>query len=457
MTALDCTGTSNLMAELYFEQLRGLDLLEGLNRVPFGIQQRRTGFTPAMRCLSLLASQAQRCQRLTDWTPAHRWDSRLQHWLGDRPAPHPSTLSRTLAATDGRTVEALRREVLVPLTDQVLLTTATQGRRVFFDVDNKALPAEGRGYEGTTNGRIADGGYARGYRLHLISLDNHWPLEMEFSGASGHAVPSAMVMGKRLFHRIHGSLRGRMVVRGDSNHGCVQFIHFLSRYHAGYLFKSYNSSTARKLWRDQRDVARRRVARGEKPDLLAIDLGATTIHGMTRKRLPNGTERRRACRVTVPRVVVYQEDPAQLPADKTPECFALLTTLPGCEFDPGALLEEAYLPRGGDIENIFCQLDQAFEITHLRCRSFHGNWTFLMLSLVAATLTQILRHEALDREQPIPPGLQETLTAAAECGLRLEQDPTAGCTLVVGLTGVHTKTFQTALRCSYQHRFKYAA
>jgi len=464
MTATDCTETSNIMAELYFEQLNSLGLLESFNQVPFRIQQRRNGFTPAMRCLTLLASQAQRCQRLTDWTRAHRLDSRLQHWMGGRAAPHPSTLSRTLAATDARTVEVLRREVLVPLTDQVLLSPATHGRWVFVDIDNKALPAEGDRYENTTTGRMADGGYARGYRLHLISLSNCWPLEMALTGASAHAVPSAMVMFRRLWHRTDGSLRRRMVARGDSNHGCVQFIRFLDRYEAGYLLKSYSSVTARNLWRRHRDVPTQRVVRTGKADLLAIDLGPTRINGMTRKRLPNGTERRRACHVTVPRVVVYHEDPAQVAANKRPECFALLTTLPASGsagpaggFDAAALLDEAYLPRGGDIENIFSQLDQAFEITHLRNRTFYGNWTFLMLSLIAATLTQWTRHEALDRQQFVPAGLKETLTAAANCGLRLSHDPVAGCTLIVGLTDLYSQTFQTALRCSYQHRFRFVA
>jgi len=457
MTATNYSTTSNIMAELYFEQLNSLGLLENLNRVPFLIQQRRGGFTPAMRCLTLLASQAHRCRRLTDWTMAHRLDSRLQHWMGGRTAPHPSTLSRTLAATDTRTIEVLRREVLVPLTNQVLLSPATQGRRVFVDIDNKALPAEGDQYENTTTGRMADGGYARGYRLHLISLSNCWPLEMTLTGASAHAVPSAMVMFKRLWRRTNGSLRQRMVVRGDSNHGCVQFIRFLGRYEAGYLLKSYSSATARNLWRRHSDVPTQRIVRAGNPDLLAIDLGPTHLNGMTRKRRRDGSERRRACHVTVPRVVVYHEDPAQAATDRKPECFALLTTLPTNEFAPAALLDEAYLARGGTIENIFSQLDQGFEITHLRSRRFYGNWPFLMLSLIAATLTQWTRHEALDRQQPVPAGLQETLTAAATCGLRLSQDPVAGCMLTIGLTNTYSHTYKTALRCSYQHRFKFAA
>ena len=248
-----------------------------------------------MRCLTLLASQAQRCQRLTDWTPAYRLDSRLQHWLGDRPGPHPSTLSRTLAAADERTVQVLRQKVLVPLTDQALFSPQAQGRWVFFDIDNKGLSAEGKQYEGTATGRMGDGGYARGYRLHLISLDNCWPLEMEFTGANAHAVPSAMVMVKRLMHRVHGSLRKRMVLRGDGNHGCVQFIRFVNRYGAGYLFKSYSSETARNLWKSHSDGPKQRIARREKIDLLAMDLGATRINGMTRKQQPDGTIRRRAC------------------------------------------------------------------------------------------------------------------------------------------------------------------
>ena len=362
-----------------------------------------------------------------------------------------------MAATDEQTVRVLRQKVLVPLTDQGLLSPEATGEWVFVDIDNKALPAEGEDYEGTAVGRMADGGYARGYRLHLISLANRWPLEMDLTGANAHAVPSAMVMFKRLMHRVHGRLRDRLVVRADSNHGCVQFILFLGRYQAGYLLKCYNPATARNLWEEHRDEKRQRVVRPDKVDLLALDLGATIIHGMTRKKRLDGRQRRKACRATVPRVVVYYEDPAQVAPGKTAECFALFTTLPRQAFEAAALLEEAYLPRGGNIENVFCQLDQAFEITHLRSRTFHGNWTFLMLCLVAATLTQMIREDARQRMQPIPAGLQETLTAAADCGLRLQHDPQAGAVLAVGITGHYTATFQTALRFSYQHRFRYVA
>jgi hypothetical protein len=461
------------MQELYFERLDKLGLLEQLNEVPIGIQRRRNGFTPAQRCLTLLAAQAQRCHRVTDWTLCQRLDSRLQHWLGGRAAPHPSTISRTLAACDEQTVRVMRQKILVPLTDQVLHSEQAQGRWVFFDIDNKSLPAEGEEYEGTQTGRMSDGGFCRGYRLHMISLANTWPLEMEFTGANAHAVPCAMVMFKRLAHRIHGSLRFRMVVRGDSNHGSVRFIIFLDRYKAGYLLKCYNPSMAKKLWEEHADEPPRRIVRPGKIDLLAIDLGPTRLTGMTRKKLANGKELRKPCQVVVPRVVVYREDQAQVPSEKTPECFALFTTLPagqfhpetllaepqarGETFDPGTLLTHAYQPRAGDIENIFCQLDQAFEITHMRSRTFYGNYTFLMLSLIAATLTQMIRHESHLEQQPIPAGIKETLTAAADSGLRLEHDNQAGCVLVIGLTSPYTKTFQKLLRCSHQHRFRYAA
>lgn len=457
MTASHSDGSANLMQELYFELLKDLDLMGPLNEVPFQIQQRRGGFTPAMRCLSLLASQAQQCCRLTDWTLAQRLDSRLQHWLGGRPAPHPSTLSRTLAATDEQTVRVLRQKVLVPLTDQSLLYAKRQGRWIFVDIDNKGLPAEGDSYEGTTVGRMGDGGHKRGYRLHMISLENRWPLEMELTGANAHAAPSAMVMVKRLMHRIHGSRRDRLVFRGDSSHGSVQFIKFIQRYEVGYLLKSYNSCTAQKLWQEHPGDSRSRIVREGKVDLLAIDLGPTELTGMTRRKQRDGNERRRRCRVTVGRAVVYREDPEQLPVGKTPECFALLTMLPAEDFDPAALLEAAYLPRGGAIENIFCQLDQAFEITHLRSRRFYGNWTFLMLALIAGTLTQMIREEAIVREEPIPAGLHGILTAAADSGLRFNQEPTAGCILIETITGAYTKTFKKLIRCSRQHRFKFAA
>jgi hypothetical protein len=446
------------MQELYFQTLEKLGLLGALGRVPFGIQQRQGGFSPAQRCLTILAAQAQQCACLTDWTRRQRVDSRLQHWLGGRPAPHPATLSRTLAATDEQTVGVLRREVLVPLTDQALLSSEAQGRWVFFDVDNKGLPAKGKTYEGTATGRMADGKYRRGYRLHLVSLGNLWPLEMALTGANAHAAPTAMVMIKRLMHRVHGSLRQRMVIRGDSNHGSVRFVQFLHRYHAGYLLKAYSPDTAKMLWESHCQDRPQRIVRSGKIDLLALDLGATVLTGTTRKKRSNGSDRRKSCRVTVPRVVVYREDPAGVPAGETPQCFALLTTLPAGAYDATALLDEAYQPRAGDIENIFCQLDQAFGITHLRSRRFHGNYTVLMLSLIAATLTELVREQARIEERPVPAGLQETLVAARDCGLCLDQTPEAGLTLVVGVTTTrYAPTFQKALRRAYQHRFRFAA
>jgi len=449
--------SANIMFELYFQTLRNLELLEPLDEVPFLIQQRKTGFTPRQRCLSILASLALDCEHLTDWTLTKRLDSRLQHWLDDRPAPHCSTLSRSLAATDKQTVQALREKLLVPLTNQCFLYPQALGPHVFFDIDNKALPAEGEDYEGTATGRTADNGFACGYRLHLISLANCWPLEMYLTGANAHAVPSAMVMFQRLMGRIHGSLRDRLVVRGDADHGCVRFIRFLGRYRAGYLLKAYNSDTARNLWNEHSNQPQVRVVREDKIDLLAIDLGATVIHGMTRKELPKGKQRRKPCQVTVPRVVVYHEDPTQVPEGTKAQCFALFTTLPTTDFDPAGLLEKAYLPRAGDIENIFSQLDQAFRITNLRSRRFYGNWTFLLLALVAAILTQMIRDEANVYDRPIPAGLKETLVAAADSGLRLTQDPDAGCVMNVTIIGRYTETFQLAIRCSHQHRFRFAA
>ena len=457
MTITQPCASANVMQELYFQTLDKLDLLEPLGRVPFGIQQRRGGFTPAQRSLTFLAAHAQQCACVTDWTLRQRMDSRLQHWLGGRPAPHPATLSRTLAAADEQTVQVLRREVLVPLTDQALLSPEAQGRWVFFDVDNKGLPAEGKTYEGTTTGRMADGTYRRGYRLHLVSLGNLWPLEMEFTGAHAHAAPTAMVMIKRLMHRVHGSLRHRMVVRGDSNHGSVRFVQFLHRYDAGYLLKAYSPDTAKKLWDLHSHDRPQRIVRPGKIDLLALDLGPTVLTGMTRKKHPDGRQRRKSCRVTVPRVVVYREDPAAVAAGDELQCFALLTTLPVAAYDATALLDRAYQPRAGDIENIFCQLDQAFAITHMRSRSFHGNHTVLMLSLIAATLTEFIREQARIEDLPVPAGLQETLVAAKDCGLRLEQTPEAVPALAVGVTTRYTPTFQKALRCSYQHRLRFAA
>jgi len=456
MASVQSIESANVMSELYFEYLKGFDLMKALNEVPFQIQQRRTGFSPAARCLSLLSSQAQRCLRLTDWTAAIRDDSRLCHWLGGRRGPHPSTLSRTLAATDRATVEVLQEKVLFPLGLQALYRAEANTRWVLVDIDNKGIPAEGNEYEGTAYGRMPEGTQRRGYRLHLLSLGNRWPLAMEWTAANEHAAPTGMVMIKKFLHRLPSEIRRHIILRGDGNHGGVQFIRFLHRYPCGYLLRGYSSASARKLWQNARGP-RHRVSRPEKVDLEAVDLGPTVLSGLTRKRLPDGRQRREACTVHVERVVVYQEDPAQVPQGRIPECFFLATTLPASQYSPQRLLREAYDERSGDVENIFCQLDQAFEITHLRCRSSFGNYTFVMLALVATHLTQLVREDCRLHERPIPPGMKETLLAAAACGLRVIQEPQAACVLEVTTTAQYAESFEASLRCSYQQRFKYAA
>ena len=455
MTSTQKHVSASIMSELYFESLNSLGLMEPLQGVPFHIQRRRNGFGPAQRCLALLASQAEGCEHLTDWSKGLRLDSRLSHWMGDRPAPHSSTLSRSLAATDAQTIAVLRRDVLVPLSDQAFMSAEATGPWLFVDVDSKGLPAEGKTYQGTSYGRMSDGRNRLGYRLHLLSLANRWPLEMELTGANEHGVGQAMVLCKRLMHRGSDRIRRNAVIRGDSAYGCVRFIRFLQRYPCGYLLKGYNASTAKRLWREN-DGPRSRIRRTDQPDLLVLDCGVTQLTGMTRQKRRGGTERRQSMKVTVPRVVVYREDPEQVPSDKTPQWFCLITTLGADVFDCEALLQ-AYQDRGGAVENIFSQLDQAFSITHLRSRSYYGNYTYLLLALIAANLTQRIRDDAMQRDLPVAAGLGQMVVEAKQCGLSLAQDEQAGCVLHEGLVGHYTATFRAVLRCSYQHRFKYAA
>ena len=453
MTTESVTVSANVMSELYFQNLRRLGLLERFQEVPFAMQHRKTGFSSAARCLSLLASQAHGCSTLSDWSLPLRDDSRLQHWMGDRRAPHASTLSRTLSAADPSTIKALRG-ILSDLSDQAWGLQPTVGGRMIVDVDNKGLPAQGATYEGTQPGYMADGSKKRGYRLHLLSIGNQWPMEMEFTAANAPAVPAAMVMIKRLMHRCSSPLRGQILFRGDSAHGTVRFVRFVQRYPCDYLLKGNNPATAAKLWNDHLDMPWERIVRDEGPDLLAMDLGPTRLDGIQHDQDAQGKEHRHRCHVQVPRVVVYRQDPKH--GSDEPECFFLITTLGAEDYPTGPLLE-LYNQRGGDVENVFWQLDQAFEITHLRSRTFHGNQAFLLLTLIAATLTQTIRQEALHSELPVPAGLKETLVAARDCGLRLEHAPSTGCVLSGGLESSYTTTFRNVLHGSYQYRFRYAA
>jgi hypothetical protein len=360
-----------------------------------------------------------------------------------------------LRAAGADTVGALRK-ILAPLSDQAFLQERVAASPLVVDLDSKGLPAGGKTYENTTYGRMNDGRQAKGYRVHLLSLGNCWPLDMEFTGAHAHGVDSGLLLVKRLAHRVSGRLRRRVVIRGDSGYGCVRFIRWIRRYRMGYLLKGYNASTAHRLLNDAK-ARPVRVARADRADLLATECGRTVLTGHTRKKVRDGTERRRACRVEVPRVVVYQEDPAQVADDATPEVFSLITVLPRTTYPAAKLLAE-YNQRGGHVENVFSQLDQAFTITHLRSRRFYGNYTFLVLTLIAANLTQQVRERARYEQEPVPEGVAETLHAAAHCGLYLTQEQAAGCVLHEPETPTtYTNTFRHVLNCAYQHRLRFAA
>ena len=231
---------------------------------------------------------------------------------------------------------------------------------------------------------------------------------------------------------------------------------FLQRYECGYLLKGVSSAAAAKLWARHQHKPSQRIIPKSRPDLLAIELGPTRLDGIEHCHDSEGRERRTRRHVDVSRVVVYHEDPDQVPPKAKPGCFLLLTTVEQEAHWPEQLLN-LYNQRGGDVENVLSQLDQAFQITHMRNRRFHGNYVFLMLTLIAATLTQLVRQEAISQELPMPAGLKETLEAARESGLYLNHTPDAGCSLVRSMDNCYTPSFLQALRGSHQLCFRYAA
>jgi hypothetical protein len=454
-SSIQSSVSANVLVQLYFQTLRRLGLFERFAKVPFKLQQRSTGHRPEARCLSILASLAQGCRNLTDWNLPLRKDSLTLHWLQADCAPHPSTLSRSLKAVDQTTVRAIR-SILSDLSDQAWSFLPDQNSRVMLDIDNKGIRAEGRTYEGATKGYMPDGDIAQGYRLHLLSIDNQWPMEAELTGANAPAVPSAMVLVKRLMSRLTDTRRQAVVIRGDSAHGTVWFVKFLNRYPCGYLLKGNNNQTAIKLWEQKQGVCVISFPRPGGPDLQAIDCGAMRLDGFHHWHDSKGKEHRSNVHAHVPRVVIYRQDPSRLKPDKQPEYFCLITTLDAAQYPPRELLE-LYDKRAGDVENIFCQLDQAFNITHMRCRNLPGNLVFMLLGLIASTLTQIVRQEAIQHQAPIPPGLKETLDAAKESGIRLEYGQQIGYDMLRGTETHYTATFARLLNLSYQHRFRYAA
>lgn len=473
MPSVHSTAPANILAELCLEQITTQGLRPLLEQVPWALRTRRDGLDNAQRCLCLLAGLSQGCRVYRDWNSRLHQDNRLQFWLDGRSPPAASTLSRSLAAATEQTVAGLCK-VLGRLDQPLFCTLPPLGFWVL-DLDSQGLPAHGKSYENAAYGHMPDGSLQRGYGLHLLSLENTWPLAMDFTPANADPISVGMPLLQRWLHGQDASLRRHLLLRGDSLYGCARFLRYLRHGGCGYLLKGTSPAQAQRLWREHvQSCPLQRIARAGQGDLLAIECGPQTLDGADHRQDAQGRPHRHRLHVPVPRVVVYQEDPAGCPPGQAPQCFCLLTTLERQRCSASQLLE-LYNQRGGTIENLFNQLEQAFAIHHWRSRRYWGNYSFLLLSLVAASLCQRLRQQGQEQGLPTPAGLQGLLQAAACSGLRLEQEEQAGCTLhseaappasrpapppasaPPPATAPYTYTLLRLLHCSYQYCFAWAA
>ena len=69
---------------------------------------------------------------------------------------------------------------------------------------------------------MSDKRYARGYRLHVLSIDNRWPLDMELTAANEHAVGAGMLLTKRLVRRGRGETSPPPSLLGGANDSALQ-------------------------------------------------------------------------------------------------------------------------------------------------------------------------------------------------------------------------------------------
>ena len=145
--------------------VRRLGVAEALAaRVRLPIRERRSGVTLVQKSLALVAALAAGCRSARDGDfvlagdPAAITAAGLPRW------PPSSPLARLLRAFRPHHVEALRRVVeAVTAQPSTVRRRLRRGQRVVIDLDQTAISANGRTYEGTARGHLKKKG-DRGYQ-----------------------------------------------------------------------------------------------------------------------------------------------------------------------------------------------------------------------------------------------------------------------------------------------------
>jgi hypothetical protein len=161
--AVGTSGRAGLASFLGF--VRRLGVAEALAaRVRLPIQERRTGFTGVQKSLALVAALAAGCRSARDGDfvlggdPAAIAAAGLPRW------PHSSQLTRLLRAFRPQHVQALRQVVeAVTAEHSTVRRRLRRGQRVVVDLDQTAISANGRTYQGTARGHLKKKG-DRGYQ-----------------------------------------------------------------------------------------------------------------------------------------------------------------------------------------------------------------------------------------------------------------------------------------------------
>jgi hypothetical protein len=375
--AVGSTGRAGLASFLAFCERTGVWGALGA-RVRLPVQERRTGFTRVQKHQALVAALAAGCRRARDSDFVLKPDVAARAALGLARWPDASQLTRHLRAFRSEQVAGLRAAFEeVTATHAAARRRLRRGERVVVDLDQTAVSANGRTYQGAERGRLKKKG-DRGYRATVAFAGDTGGGEDEVLAAfleGGNAHPTWRVADALdALERVLGRLAGLpgLVLRFDCQYATGDDLALLRRRGVRFVGRAFSDATAANWARELGPDARWEEV---SPVKWVHELG----EGPAAATRPDVLCRR----------VLVRSTGARHRAGYT----ALVTDIPAAELDAAAL--EAFYEARQTIEGWFSEAAAALPLKGLWSRSLAGLTAFLLLAALTSNLLNWWTRRAL--------------------------------------------------------------
>jgi hypothetical protein len=342
------------------------------------VQERRTGFTQLQKSQALVAAVAAGCRQSRDSDFTLTPDPVAATALGLPRWPHSSQLTRHLRAFRPQHVVALRRAVTeVTAMHAAARRRLRRGERVVVDVDQTAISANGRTYQGTARGHLKRRG-ERGYQATAAfagdtSGGEDEVLAIFLDPGNAHAshrfadVLAALEEVLGPLERLPG-----LVLRFDAQYATAEDLALLLRRRLRFVGRNYSSTTAT-IW--ARDLGPGAVWHELNLVKWVCDLG----EGPVSAARPDVVCRRLLVRATG----------ARQRAGYT----AIVTNIPAGDLPAGEL--EPFYEARQTIEGWLSEATDALRLKGLWSRAFAGLEAFLLYAALTSNLLNWWERRAL--------------------------------------------------------------